>query len=116
MALAREAGHVGADLGDDVLGAAPLDSRDRAEELNGPFERGDLCSDHLGEPLDLLVEEVEVGEDRTDQQRMQLIEAALKRLAQRRQLLAQLPGVSARRAARGPSCRRPARRASRGRS
>ena len=85
----REDGHVGADLGDDHLGAAPLNPGDRAEQLNGRGERGDLLLDRVGEPVDLLVEEVDVGEDRPDPERVQVIEAALERLFERRELGAQ---------------------------
>ncbi len=94
MAGGREDRHVGADLGDDHLGGARLDARDRAQELNGWGERGKLRLDRLGEPLDLFVEEVEVGENRSDQQRVQRVEASLERLAQRRDLPASLPRAS----------------------
>src|SRR5262249_20536355 len=87
---AREDAHVGADLGDQALGAAALDAGDRAEQLNGGRERADLLLDRLREPVDLLVEEVDVGEDRPDPGRVQPVEAALQRLPQQRQLPAQL--------------------------
>ena len=58
--------HVGADLGDDHLGGAPLHAGDRAEQLNRRRERADLLLDRVREPVDLLVEEVEVREDRAD--------------------------------------------------
>ncbi len=61
---AREHRHVDADLGDDALGAAPLNARDAAQQLNGFFERGDLFSDRFGEAGDLFVEDVDMGEDR----------------------------------------------------
>ena len=86
---AREDAHVGADLGDDAFGAAPLNAGDRAEQLNGRGERADLLLDRLREPVDLLVEEVDVGEDRPDPGRVQPVEAALERLLERGQLLAQ---------------------------
>ena len=73
--------HVDADLGDDHLGGAPLHAGDRAQQLNGLLERGDLLSDRLGQAGDLLIEEVQVGEDRADPDRVQVIEAALERLA-----------------------------------
>ena len=76
MSLRGEAAHVDADLGDDHLGGAPLDAGDRAEQLNRRGERGELRLDLVGEQLDLLVEEVEVGEDRRDDQRVLGIEAA----------------------------------------
>ena len=56
--------HVDADLGEDVLGGTGLDPIDRTQELKGGRERAQLLLDRLREPLDLLVEEVEVGEDR----------------------------------------------------
>ena len=108
----REDAHVGADLGDDHLGCAPLNAGDRAEQLNGRRERGDLLLDRVREPVDLLVEEVDVGEDRADPQRVQLIEAALERLLERRELRAQPALAPGRRAPPGRSCRARARRAS----
>jgi hypothetical protein len=44
-----EDAHVHADLGDDHLSCAPLNAGDRAQQLNGLLERGDLRSDCLGE-------------------------------------------------------------------
>ena len=64
----RESGHVGADLGEDALGAASLDADDRAQQLNRRRERADLVLDRVREPLDLLVEEIDVREDRPDPQ------------------------------------------------
>jgi hypothetical protein len=90
----REDTHVDADLGDDHLGGAGLDAWDRAQKLNRWGERGELRLDRLGEPLDLLVEEVEVGEDRPDQQGVQRVEAALERLFERRIFLRSLPRAS----------------------
>jgi hypothetical protein len=52
-------------------------------------KRGDLLPDRFGQRGDLGVEEVEVGEDRPDPDDVQVIEAALERLAQRRKLGAQ---------------------------
>src|SRR5450631_2569725 len=43
-----EDAHVDADLGDDAFGGAPLNAGDRAQQLNGLLERGDLLRDHLG--------------------------------------------------------------------
>jgi hypothetical protein len=45
-ARVAEAGHVDADLGDERLGAAPVDARDRVQE-------GDLCAEGLNQPIDL---------------------------------------------------------------
>src|SRR5262249_50318444 len=64
--VAGEDAHVGADLGDDCFGGALLNAGDRAKRLDRRGERAGLLLDHLGEPPDLLVEEVEVGENRGD--------------------------------------------------
>src|SRR3954468_16850963 len=47
---------------------AALDAGDRAEQLNRRRERADLLLDHCGELLDLLIEKVDVAQDRTDPQ------------------------------------------------
>lgn len=62
----REYGHVEADLSDDALGRASLNAGDRAEQLNGLRERGELFPSRVGQAGDLLVQEVDVGEDRAD--------------------------------------------------
>lgn len=67
--------HVDADLGDDRLGGAPLNSGDRAQELNGLRERGDLLCDRVGQAGDLLVEEVQVVEDRPDPHGVDVVKA-----------------------------------------
>ena len=59
------------------------------EEFNGCRERGDLLSDRVAEASDLLVEEIDVREDRSDPQGVHAIKAALQRFAQRGDLLAQ---------------------------
>ena len=93
MVGGREDRHVGADLGDDVLRGAGLDPAQRAQQLNGGLERAQLLLDRVGQPLDLLIEEVQVRQDRADQQRPAGVEAALERLLELRDLLAQLaPG------------------------
>ncbi|MCA1680322.1 MAG: hypothetical protein LC777_15905, partial [Actinobacteria bacterium] len=84
-----EDAHVGADLGDDDFGGAPLNARDAAQQLNGRIERGDAILDRVREPVDLLIEEVQVREDRPDQQRVQVVEAAFEGVAERGDLLAQ---------------------------
>ena len=89
MLVGREHRHVDADLGDDDFGCAPLNARDRAEQLNGFRERGDLFLDRVREPVDLLVKEVDVRENRADPQRMNVIEAALQRLPEGGELRAQ---------------------------
>ena len=73
-----------------ITSGALLDAGDRAEQLNRFGERGDLRLDHGGELGDRLVEVVDVGEDAADDQRVLCVEAALERLAQLRQLGAQL--------------------------
>ena len=80
MAGGREHRHVGADLGEDVLRGAGLDPGERAQQLNMRLERAQYLLDRVGEPLDLLIEEVQVREDRADQQRVVGVEAALQRL------------------------------------
>ncbi len=82
--------HVGADLADDALGAAALDAGDRAQQLNRRQERADLLLDRVREPIDLLVEEVDMGEDHPDPECVVRVEVALQRLAQRGDLLAHL--------------------------
>ncbi len=81
-----EDAHVGPDLGDDDLRAAPLNTGDRAQQFNVRSERAGLLLDRVGEPVDLLVQEIDVREDRTDPQGMHLVKAALKGLAQRGEL------------------------------
>jgi len=85
----REHAHVDADLGDDALAVAALDAGDRAQQLNGLLERGDLLPDRLGEVEDLLIEEVQVAEDRADPDGVQMVEAALQCFFELKDLLAQ---------------------------
>ena len=110
-----EAAHVGADLGDYDLGRALLHPGDRAEQLNRGGERGELRLDLVGEQLDLLVEEVEVGEDRRHDQRVLAVESADQRLLERRDLRAQLALGQLGEDAPGRSCPGRARPAWRGR-
>jgi hypothetical protein len=49
-----------------------------------------LLLDRVREPVDLLVEEVDVREDRADPERVMGVEVAFERLAQRGDLLAHL--------------------------
>src|SRR5439155_9916442 len=65
------------------LGGAPSDTGDRAQELNRGGERGDLLLDCLRELLDRLVEEVDVGEDPADDQRVLRAEATRERFPER---------------------------------
>jgi len=85
-----EHAHVDADLGDQDLGGALLDARDRHQQVTVRRERAELLLDLGREPVDRLVEEVDVREDLPDDQRVLVGEAADQRLAQRRDLLAQL--------------------------
>src|SRR3954471_12119037 len=87
----RELGHVGADLGEDALRAAALDAGHRAQQFNRRRERADLFLDHAGELFDLLVEEIDVAQDRADPQPVMGVEVSGERLAQGGDLLAHLP-------------------------
>jgi hypothetical protein len=55
----RERRHVDADLGEDPLRAAVLDTDHGAQQLNCRRERAQLLLDRVREPIDLLVEEVD---------------------------------------------------------
>ncbi len=83
VVLGGEPAHVGADLGDHDLSGARLDAGDRAQELNGRRERAQLFLDRCREPLFLLIEEVEVGEDRGDDKRVVRVETAFQRLVRK---------------------------------
>jgi hypothetical protein len=87
----REHGHVDADFSDHHLSGAAGDAGEGAGELDARGERAELLLDRFGEPGDLLLEEIEVGEDRADHRRVMGLKAARQRLAQRRDLRAQLP-------------------------
>lgn len=76
--------HVNPDLGNDHLSCAPLNGWDRKEQFNIRRESGNLLLDRVQEPVDLLVQEVDVREDRADPQRVRMIEAALERARRRR--------------------------------
>ena len=112
----RERAHVDADLGDQHLGGALLDAGDRHQQLTLAGERGDPLLDLVREPVDRLVEEVDVREDLPDDQRVLGLEAALERLAERGDLLAQLPVREVGEHVGVGRALRPARRASRGRT
>jgi hypothetical protein len=66
MASGREYAHVDTNLGNDVLRRSFLDTRDRAQQLNRCSKRGELLLDRVREPVDLLAQEIQVGEDRAD--------------------------------------------------
>ena len=78
MSRGRKARHVGADLDDDAFGTAALDAGDRAQQLNRRRERADLLLDRVREPVDLLVEEVDVREDRADPERVMGVEVTFE--------------------------------------
>jgi hypothetical protein len=81
---------IGADLGDDALRAAVLDAGDCAQQLNRRVERADRVLDDAGELLDLLVEEIDVPQDRADPQPVVGVEVSGERFAQGGDLLAHL--------------------------
>jgi hypothetical protein len=89
-----KAAHVGADLSDHGLGGAFGDAGDRGGRGDARCERAELLPDRVREPVDVLIQEVQVGEDRADHQCVVGLEAALQRLAQLRQLLRSLPLAS----------------------
>jgi len=82
--------HVGADLGEDVLCGAFSDAGDRDQQRDGAHaERDKLLLVSVREAVDLLIKEVQVREDRADQQRVQTVKAPLQRVLERGELLAQ---------------------------
>jgi len=87
--LGREAAHVRADLGQQHLGRALIDTGDRVEQLDLTGERARELLDAFGECRDRLVQEVDLGEHLPDEQRVVAGEAAFERLTQRGDLLAQ---------------------------
>src|SRR3954452_512822 len=86
----REASHIGPDLGEDAFGAAALDADDRAHQFNRGRERADLLLDGVREAVDLVVEEVDVGEDGADPERVMGVEVPGERFLELRDLLAHL--------------------------
>src|SRR5215212_4424647 len=82
MPRAGKARHVGADLADDAFGAPALEPGHRAQQLNRRRERADLFLDHARELFDLLVEEIDVAQDRGDPQPVMGVELSGERLAQ----------------------------------
>ena len=89
MSGGGEAAHVDADLSDHDLGGASGDAGNRGGERNAELDRAELLLDRLGEPVDVLIEEVEVLEDRADHERVVRLEATLQGFAQRGDLGAQ---------------------------
>jgi len=70
---------------------APLDAGDRAEQINRHGERGELLLDPIAEQADVLIKQVEVGQDRRHDQRVLSVETTDQGFLERRDLLAQLP-------------------------
>lgn len=82
MAGRRKDGHVGADLSDHDLGSPLGDTGDSGRQLDaGGHLRVQVLGDRFGEPVDLLVKEVQVGEDRANHDGMVGFEAAFQRFA-----------------------------------
>ncbi len=92
MPGAGEHAHVGADLSDHRFGGALGDAGDRGGQRDGGLPgRAQLGLDRVRKLGDVLVQEVQMGQDRADDQRVVRFEATLKRLPERRDLGAQLP-------------------------
>jgi hypothetical protein len=66
-----------------------MDAGDRAQQLNGLLERGDLLPDRLRQRSDLLVQEVQVSKDCADPHGVQTVETALQGLPERWELRSQ---------------------------
>src|SRR5688500_86726 len=80
MPSGRDPGPAGADLADDALRAAALDAGHRAHQLNRRRERADLLVDHARELVDLLVQEIDVAQDRADPEPVMGVEVSGQRL------------------------------------
>ena len=89
MRVGREAAHVRPDLAQQHLGGAAVDARDRVQQLKLTRERARELLDPLRQGGDRLVEEVDLGEHLSHEQRVVAGEPALERFAQRGDLLAQ---------------------------
>jgi hypothetical protein len=90
VAVAGEAVHVGAELGQDHLGGALRDAGNRAEQLTLALERANALLDLCRQCGDRLVEVLDVREKVRDEQRVVGREASLEREPQGRQLRPQL--------------------------
>lgn len=84
----RKHARVGPNLGDDQFRCAPLNVRDCAQQLNGLLKKGDLLLDRVRQPIDLLARKSLCARIALIH-RVQIVEATLKRLLERRQLGAQ---------------------------
>src|SRR5947208_17053244 len=82
-----EAPHVVPELGENLLGAAAADARDRIEPLNRWPKRARLLLDPLVEARDLLVEEFDVVQQPLEHEGVMQREAPDEGLAQRFRLL-----------------------------
>jgi len=89
LMLGRELAHVGADLGEQHLGGAPVNTGDRVKQLQRAGERGGQLLDPRRQRRDRLIEEVDLREHLTDEQRVVVGEAPLERFSERGDLLAQ---------------------------
>jgi hypothetical protein len=90
MSGGGEHAHVGADLSDHRLSGAGGDAGDRGGQRDGRLPgRAQLGLDRLRQLGDVLVQEVQVREDRTDDQRVVGLKAALERFFELGELLAQ---------------------------
>jgi hypothetical protein len=87
----RKARHVRADLRQDDFRGAPIDTGDGVEQPDLSRERGEAALDLLREPVDGVLEVLDVREQLADEKRVVLAEAALERLAQ----LSRVPSTSA---------------------
>src|SRR3989442_2980188 len=86
-----EAPHVVPELGENLLGAAAADARDRIEPLNRWPKRARLLLDPLVEARDLLVEEFDVVQQPLEHEGVMQREAPDEGLAQRFRLLPECP-------------------------
>jgi hypothetical protein len=87
MARGGDLTHVGADLGHDDLGGAPVDAGDGVQQRHLGGEGGDHLLDPLAQHGDGLVQVVDVGQDLGDQQPVMVgAEPAGQGLRQCRQL------------------------------
>jgi len=84
--------HVGADLSDHRLSGAGGDAGDGGGQRDGRLPgRAQFGLDRLRQFGDVLIEEVQVREDRADDQRVMGLKAALQGLSERGQLLRNTP-------------------------
>jgi hypothetical protein len=77
-------------MANDHLGGAALNSGDRAQQRHRRLERGNLFLQAGRDRLDVVLEILDVREHALQQERVVGAKAAFQRLAQRRQLPAQL--------------------------